>query len=133
MLLDAKADPNYQKAEGKDIALPSLHLIASGNGDVEMIGPLIEAKADINIELHNAPGFTPLHTAANAGNVDVIKVLVDARADLGVKTADEGATPLDVASKIHQTKVVEYLESIKAPSGVPRQQSDTQAASTHDK
>ena len=63
---------------------------------------------NINVLL-NADGNTPLHTAVIGGNEKIVKFLVEHwNADGSIKNND-GDTPLELARKLGDTNVANYL------------------------
>lgn len=92
--------------------------IAGGNGrmplnhaalqnNVEMIGLLLDAGADINGV--NRSGFTPLHHAAEAGSLEAAQYLVESGADVNFISV-RGATPADIAEIIGHTEVLTVIK-----------------------
>jgi len=49
-----------------------------------------------NVNVRQAQGFTPLHSAAHNGQTALIKLLVDSKANINEKT-NSGQTPLEMA------------------------------------
>ncbi|CAE7447332.1 unnamed protein product [Symbiodinium natans] len=80
-----------ETSEGADTPLCA----ASGNGNMEILHLLLEARADVDAA--NGEDDTPLSLATIHGNVDVVDTLLKARADTEVGTRDE-ETPLTLAA-----------------------------------
>ena len=51
------------------------------DGDMELLGNLVEAGANVNAVRDGISGYTPLHVAADAGNVGAIELLIANGAD----------------------------------------------------
>src|SRR5580658_1692232 len=79
-------------SKGDDGETP-LHL-AVANGDTEMIGVLLDKKANINLQ--DADGYTPLALAAARNKTKVIKLLASRGADLEAQIPG-GYSPLFIA------------------------------------
>lgn len=90
MLLKAGADPNSQD----NIRISALHLCSSKRSRYECFKALM--KYDVNINIQNRGGQTPLHWAVNWNNSKVVKDLIEAGADPFI-TDDMGQIPLDKA------------------------------------
>lgn len=88
MLLKAGADPDTQD----DIQISALHLCSSKRSKYECFKVLM--KYDININIQNRGGQTPLHWAAYWNNSKVVKDLIEAGADPFIKDY-LGDIPLD--------------------------------------
>lgn len=88
MLLKAGADPNTQD----NIRISALHLCSSKRSKYECFKALM--KYDVNINIQNRGGQTPLHWAAYWNNSKVVKDLIEAGADPLI-TDDMGHIPLD--------------------------------------
>lgn len=88
MLLKAGADPNSQD----NIRISALHLCSSKRSRYECFKALM--KYDVNINIQNRGGQTPLHWAVNWNNSKVVKDLIEAGANPFI-TDDMGQIPLD--------------------------------------
>lgn len=78
----------------------------------ELLSALIKAKAKLNHQDKN--GTTALMYAAAKGNEESVKMLVEAGAYINV-VDQQGNTALSYARCRRQTKVVQYLQSLKQP------------------
>jgi ankyrin repeat protein len=87
------ANPNAAQGDG----LSALH-IAAQEGSLEIVGLLLDAKADVHART-TIGGYTPLHLAAGAAQAQVVGRLIDAGADAGATTSSTGVTPLHLAAK----------------------------------
>ncbi|KAG5493000.1 hypothetical protein JKF63_01581 [Porcisia hertigi] len=74
----------------------ALHF-AAFNGDVEMMGLLLEYKADLNIE--NMDGNTPLVMAVKGRKLECIRILANAGADVN-KESDTGSSAAHYAASM---------------------------------
>ncbi|KAI1713129.1 ankyrin repeats (3 copies) domain-containing protein [Ditylenchus destructor] len=83
----------------------ALHVAAS-KGYNQLIGMLIRAGADVNIQDYE--GWTPLHAAAHWAEKDACRILMENGASLNSGTHN-GQTVLNVADK----SIVEYLENLQ--------------------
>ena len=85
------------------------------NGAVNLIGLLLEHKADVNIQ--HICGFTPLHLSARFSHIDCHKV-IDLLLQYGVKNVDsrdvEGRTPLQLAVRCGNAPAVRKLVDLGA-------------------
>jgi uncharacterized protein len=80
--------------------------VASVRGNMEEIGALVAAGADVN-----APGDlanTPLHEAVGQGHLHAIRFLLDNGASRSVKN-EFGETPLDIARAKGRRDIVDLL------------------------
>lgn len=59
----------------------------------------------------DTPGRTPLHLAAGAGELPVVQALVEAGADTEARDPEFDATPVQWATFLHRTPVVEWLSA----------------------
>lgn len=61
---------------------------------------LIDKNKQVNVNIGDRRGFTPLHAAVGIGNEEMVKQLLD-KADVLVNVVDEyGETPLHIAAAI---------------------------------
>lgn len=112
MLLDKGADVNAKNNFGNTALL-----IASGNGQAEVVKLLLDRGAAVN--LGNNQNVTPLLMAAQYGDVDVITPLLAKGANPNAAmTGSKPWTPITVAEANHFTNVVEMLR--KAALAVPK-------------
>jgi hypothetical protein len=96
---------------------------AAHYGDLEMVQVLLEYVVDIKDQNGycrqtplNTPGwkgFTPLHSALRRGWIKMARVLIEHGASIEVK-ADEGSTPLDLASEQHREDIIKLLLELGA-------------------
>lgn len=80
-------------------------------GRLERVTEALRANPDINV--CGADGYTAMHAAAENGHLDVIRFLADHGGDLSPRTA-AGETPLDLAQSARQFAAVELLRSLGA-------------------
>lgn len=78
-------------------------MIASLNGDLELVRRLVKRGAHVN-----KPGWTALHYAATGGHLDVIRFLLDESAYIDAE-APSGATPLMMAAHYGTPQAVKLL------------------------
>ncbi|MEI7295278.1 ankyrin repeat domain-containing protein [Paraburkholderia tropica] len=81
------------KINAQDKAGENALMLASLNGDVDLVKMLITKGADVNKQ-----GWTPLHYAAANGNDDVAKLLIGYSADVNAQSPN-GTTPLMMAAR----------------------------------
>nr|XP_054757020.1 putative ankyrin repeat protein RF_0381 [Lytechinus pictus] len=99
-ILASSADVNKQNKTGNT----ALHIAAS-NGHLEILGILLESRADVNVQdgplvdKQDAQGKTPLHLAVEGGFSPVMEALVEFGADLNIQT-NNGETCLHLAVTI---------------------------------
>jgi ankyrin repeat protein len=110
MILKAGADPNTQD----DIRISALHLCSSERSKYECFKVLMEY--DVNINIQNRGGQTPLHWAVYWNNYKVVKDLIEAGADPFI-IDDMGHIPLDkagannfVKSSLESTYIINELK-----------------------
>jgi ankyrin repeat protein len=86
----------------------SLSLAAIMNG-VDMVRPLIEMGADVNIQ--NKDGFTAISAAVKANNHQAIQAFIEAGANLNVQDKN-GATPIHLAIEANNHQVIQaFIEA----------------------
>jgi ankyrin repeat protein len=85
-------------------------------GNIDVVKLLLERNVDPNIK--NKFGRTPLHMAAFWGHDDVVKLLLVRGADPTVKDKD-GRTPLDLARERGRHEVVSVIEKWLRRRGRP--------------
>jgi len=84
-------------AKDSGTGMTLLHF-AAGRSNFEILAYLISHGADVNINLKENKGFTPLHVATvMTPNVEVLEYLISKGADVNVKNY-EGSTPLHSAA-----------------------------------
>ena len=81
-------------------------IIASVNGDTEMVRMLIEHKIDVNRADNN--GDTALTRVSANGNKEMVELLIEHGADINHTTNNHG-TALTIASENNHPKIVELL------------------------
>jgi serine/threonine-protein phosphatase 6 regulatory ankyrin repeat subunit B len=108
MLLEAKAAINATNEEGITPLLLAAGL--KGNKYPEVVGMLLEYKADVNMAY---AGITPLWIASKDGDADIVKQLLAAKAEVNV-TNQEGITPLMIASVGWNPETVKLLLEAQA-------------------
>jgi uncharacterized protein len=108
VLIAAGADVNARDTR-QNTALST----AVFQGNVEMAGILIKAKADLKASLY---GMTPLMMAASTGNAEMIRFLAEAGADVNFSPTGEygGRTALLSAVSAGQAEAVKALIALKA-------------------
>lgn len=94
--------------KGVDIERTNLNdetalMLASINGNVEIIKLLIQKGAEVN-----KPGWTPLHYAATKGDLGTLKLLISQSAYLDAESPN-GTTPLMMAAKYGTYEAVRLL------------------------
>lgn len=104
-----KADPKVIHERGAhDIAI--LAYTAYAHEQAAIAELLLKAGANVQAK---ALGVTPLHIAAKQGYIELAGVLLDHGADVNaaVKSRGETVTPLSIATRAKQDKMVEFLKS----------------------
>lgn len=97
-----------------------LHGAAIGNSknNIELLNRLLSEK-DIEIDIKDKFGFTPLHCAAINSNLEAIEILIQAGADYNLRGGKKNKTIFDMLNIDEKDKpilakvkeLVEYLES----------------------
>ena len=77
-------------------------MVASQNGDVDMVKLLLENKAQV--DLQDNIGWASLFAASQNGHVDVAKVLLENKAQVDLQ--NRPANPLCVCAYIHVWNVL---------------------------
>ncbi len=80
---------------------------------LEIARALIAAGAEVNVK--QAGGFTPLHSAALTGRLPLVRALLDAGADAAART-DSGQTPVSLAASKNHNNVIALLRQRGAKS-----------------
>lgn len=80
---------------------------------LEIARALIAADAEVNVK--QAGGFTPLHSAALTGHLPLVRALLDADADAAAST-DSGQTPVSLAASKNHKDVIALLRQRGAKS-----------------
>lgn len=88
-------------------------MAAAFDGDLDTVKKLLEAKAEVNAQ--DGDGATGLHRAilgagvqVNDQHVAVVQALIKAKADTSL--ADNGETPIELAEKTQNKKIIEMLQ-----------------------
>jgi ankyrin repeat protein len=68
-------------------------LLQATNVRLDVVQVLLDGGADVNVNLQNKYGMSPLHSAASDGNLEIVQVLLERGADVNVKN-NNGDTPL---------------------------------------
>eukprot|EP00803_Ostreobium_quekettii_P005725 evm.model.scf_27.14 EVM.evm.TU.scf_27.14 scf_27:99754-108258(-) len=79
-----------------------------GPANVDVLGLLVELKADVKAVTENKNLETPLHIAARAGRLDIVQKLINCGVGVCARTKD-GSTPLHYAAAFGQSQVLETL------------------------
>lgn len=104
ILLEAPGLKPDQAGVGGETAL----MVAAIQGNEGVARQLIERGAQVN-----RAGWAPLHYAASAGHVGIVDLLLAHGAKVDAQTAG-GVTPLMMAARDNQTRVVDRLLEVKA-------------------
>lgn len=65
---------------------------------------------EVNVNVRNSRGMTPLHLAVHLESIEIIKYLVSVGADVNAKN-DEGVTPLHLAVRTGNIEILTFLLS----------------------
>lgn len=115
MLINAGANPNIQKPSGLYKGQTALH-IASRINRIEIVELLVKAP-NINLNIQDDTGETPLMIAAEKDNPEVTQILVSSGANPNVQKPGglyKGETALHFAARYNHPNVVREL--LKAPT-----------------
>lgn len=112
-------------AEKKSI----LHILARQPHATQQLFSSIET-TDINIDIQDAYGNTPLHEASYFGGLENVYVLIEFYASVNAKNHN-GETPLDKARYTKQTDIENLLLEYGAISGLAQKQPTRPAIQTH--
>jgi ankyrin repeat protein len=99
--LDKKNENSNIKNDSKKTPL----MIASLNGNLEIVKSLISEGADVNAK--DNYGFTALMHAVVGGSLEIVKLLVSAGADINATVYN--TSPLLIAYQMGHDEIVEYL------------------------
>ena len=77
-------------------------------GDYNTVQSLIDKGVDININVKDEDGWTPIMWAANCGHTDIVNLLIENGADINA-TNDDGCTALMEAADENHIKTVQLL------------------------
>lgn len=108
-LLTNNLSPNFRE----DISTLTPLMIASGQGNSEIVESLLEAGADV-FAVDAIAGASSLHKACQGGNLEVVKMLIQSGSLIDQQTATTGHTPLVEAIWYKWPDIVEYLLSKNA-------------------
>lgn len=106
-LLNANANVNYVNKRSGSTAL----IKASANGHAEIVGLLLEKRADVNVM---PLSFNALMIACIEDHSQVVEKLIEAKADVNSVIERDGTTPLMLAAQYGKFKVVKKLIKKKA-------------------
>lgn len=108
----AAAAPSSSQQATADLRLHEAIL----RGDIEAVGKLIEAGADLNTR-EPSGGSSPLITAATFGRTEAAEALIEAGADLDLQNND-GSTALITAAFFAREEIVEALLAAGADKSI---------------
>ena len=100
------SDTSELNKEEVEFGITDLHLRAALNRRDKLKKVLAEEELDVNVKDH--AGNTPLHYAARYNNLDVIHILYVAGAEVDAQN-NNGQTPLHLAFQAYQPDAVEAL------------------------
>ncbi|XP_041471085.1 uncharacterized protein LOC121420494 isoform X1 [Lytechinus variegatus] len=107
LLMEAGANPNEADRNGQTAA----HHACKNNTE-RCLGTLLKyTEVDVNLNIRNYEGYTPLHLAAMVGNPTLVTMLLEKGADINSKDSKNGWTPLFHAVTNQDTKLVHNLLS----------------------
>ena len=107
---------------GKSEAVNNALIDAAMNDDLVIIRKLLKKRRDdINVNVLNQNGATPLYMASQYGNVDTVKVLLKAGANVN-QAEKNGVSPLNMASQKGYVDTVKAL--LKAGGNVNQARTD---------
>lgn len=107
MLLNFGFNPNVQDNYGQSV----LHLVMDTYAKLFVILACLLNHKDININLVDEDGNTPLHVAALTGNNYAVSLLIDRKADRTIKN-NKDQTPLLAALSSGKDNVVSFLSKL---------------------
>jgi len=119
-------DTSELNREEIECGITDLHLRAALNRRDKLKKVLAEEELDVNVKDH--AGNTPLHYAARYNNLDVIHILYVAGAEVDIQN-DMGQTPLHFAFQAYQPDAVEALRHRGASTKVKDKRGIVPAAS----
>lgn len=83
-------------------------MVATCNGNIDFVGTLLEAGANINFQGENR--YSALHEAASQGRADIVDLLLSSGIDPFLKN-DDGLTAKELAKALGQVGVLEVFAS----------------------
>jgi len=103
--------------QGDDSCFPNKHgttplHVLSSNGCIPLAKIFIRDDVDLNINVKDKFGSTPLHIAAARCNPTMVKLLLESKANKYAKN-DAGLTPLDMANRSDCYEVIDMLSTTK--------------------
>jgi hypothetical protein len=122
-LLKARADVNVVRNDGASAL--QLAMVSENDRSFEMFSSLIQAGADVKLDVRDDMGETLLATACRMGNFEMFEALLNARADANVVRRD-GKSALQLAIVSGNTRSFQMFEAlIKAGADVKRDARDS--------
>jgi ankyrin repeat protein len=118
LLLEGKADPNFQAGDGRTALSAAAASTDQGQG-LDTASLLLDRGAKVDVA--NAKGETPLMLAAGNGNEKMVKLLLKKDANVQL-TSGAGETAMNFALRSGQRGVVALLEAKGAKAGTPAAQ-----------
>ncbi len=118
-LLQQGANPNQRDASGRTPlcwAIGATRTEVSPESRASMVKRLLQAGADIQLQVSPQEGYTPLHEASFLGELEIVRILIAAGAKVDA-TDSEGLTPLHFAAN---AQVARLLIDAGAGRAVPR-------------
>ena len=115
ILLDGKADVNFQASDGRT-ALIAAAMNADQSQGAEKVALLLDANAKPDLVKHG--GETALMVAAGRGNDKIVEMLIDRGADVNLKNG-AGETAMSYANRAGSRAIIALLESKGAKPDAP--------------
>ncbi len=107
ILLDSKADVNFQASDGRTALIAAAMNADQGQGS-EKVALLLDANAKPDLVKHG--GETALMVAAGRGNDKIVEILIDRGADVHMKNG-AGETAMSYAKRSGSSAIIALLES----------------------
>ncbi|MDR3285667.1 MAG: ankyrin repeat domain-containing protein [Holosporales bacterium] len=107
---------SYGTFHGARAGWTPLHDVAY-EGNVRSVRGFLDFGANMNVDVQDNYGNTPLHCAIFGRQIEVVKVLLAAQADINAQNS-EGRTPLHIAVEGRQIEIAKVLLIVGANKNI---------------
>ncbi|KAL5324553.1 hypothetical protein ACEPPN_009099 [Leptodophora sp. 'Broadleaf-Isolate-01'] len=106
-----------------------LHFAACDTGDQTMLKELLHGDTNVDIEILNTFGETPLYIAIHRRNLASVTLLLESGADTSIAIGDPPILPLHFAAQRGQRSIVQVL--VKCGADIHATSADTHSTALH--